>query len=299
MVRKIDFQWQADLVEMQPFAAENDGNRYMLTVIDLLTRYAWAVPLKSKSAKDVLNGLKILLEKMTFGRKPKLLQTDQGLEFENKLVREYLKNKHGIEQFSVKSAHKAAMVERFNRTLKSKMWRAFTKQGNHKWLTLLPKLLTAYNNSIHRSIGRSPANVTRENETEVWLYIYGKKNGPTKKPKFKLNDRVRISRHKATFEKGYEPNWSEEEYIIHSVNKKYSPITYQIRTLDSTEIIEGSFYEQELQLSDVREGYYRIDKVIRTKGQGSKKKALVRWRGYKQPTWINYSNIQQVKNVPY
>lgn len=299
IVRHMDFQWQADLVEMQPFAKSNRGYRYLMTVIDLLSRHAWAVPLKTKSAIDVKAAFKLLFDKMTNGRVPKFIQTDEGLEFENRLVRGFLRNKYGIEQFSVKSAHKAAVVERFNRTLKTRMWRAFTKQGNHKWLDLLPKLLYAYNHSYHRTLGRAPADVTRENEADVWLDQYGGKKSKPKKQKFSLGDRVRISRHKATFEKGYEPNWSEEEYIIHSVNLKYSPITYKIRTLDGSELIEGSFYEQELQLVKETDGYYRIDEVIRTHGRGANKKALVRWRGYKQPEWIDYATIQHIKNVPH
>jgi len=294
----MDFQWQADLVEMQPFARENRGYRYLLTVIDILSRYAWAVPVMRKSAISMLSSFKTLF-KQAKSRKPRLLQTDQGLEFENRPVLNYLQSL-GIEQFSVKSEYKAAIVERFNRTLKERMWRAFTKQGTHKWLTLLPRLLHAYNHSFHRTIGRQPAEVTPENEADVWLSVHGRQPaGRRKKPKFALGNRVRISRHKATFDKGYEPNWSEEEYTIHSVNTKFSPTTYQIRSLDDKEVIEGSFYDQELQLVTDREGYARIDAVLRTRGTGVRKEALVRWRGYKQPTWIKYSKIEGVEDVPF
>ncbi len=253
-----------------------------------------------KSAPSMLAAFKILFGKMSDGRVPRLLQTDQGLEFENRPVQNYLTEKN-IEHFTVKSEYKAAIVERFNRTLKSHMWRAFTKQGSHKWLTLLPKLLHAYNHTVHRTIGVAPASVTRENQTDIWLHVHGGEPAPRKnrKTKFKPADRVRISRHKATFEKGYEPNWSEEEYIIHNVNTKYMPTTYQIRTLDNSEVIEGSFYDQELQTAGDRDGYMRIDKVIRTRGQGVKKEALVRWRGYKQPEWIKYSKIERIEDVPH
>src|SRR5713101_4747253 len=235
MVRGVDSQWQADLVEMQPFSRENKGYRYVMTVIDILSRYAWAVPVIRKSAPSMLAAFKTLFGKMTNGRVPHLLQTDQGLEFENRPVQNYLTEKN-IEHFTVKSEYKAALVERFNRTLKSHMWRAFTKQGSHKWLTLLPKLLHAYNHTVHRTIGVAPASVTRENQTDIWLHVHGGEPALRKnrKTKFKLGVRVRISRHKATFEKGYEPNWSEEEYIVHNVNTKYVPTTYQIRTLDNS-----------------------------------------------------------------
>src|SRR5713101_7328724 len=192
MTRKMDMQWQADLVEMQPYARMNKGHRYLLTVVDIFSRYAWAVPLKDKSAPTLLRAFKHLLT--TQGRKPRLLQTDQGLEFENKQVRAYLKS-HDIEQFSIKSPHKAALVERFNRTLKSHMWRAFTKQGSYKWLDLLPQLLTAYNDSHHRVLGRAPSQVTVENEVDVWQHLYGKAKRPRGKAKYAISDRVRISRY--------------------------------------------------------------------------------------------------------
>ena len=89
------------------------------------------------------------------GRKPAFIQTDQGTEFENAKVRAFLKT-HGIEQFSVKSPYKAAMVERVNRTLKTRMWRYFTHNGTRKWVDILQKLLRAYNHSHHRVLGRTP-----------------------------------------------------------------------------------------------------------------------------------------------
>jgi transposase InsO family protein len=300
MVRKMDMQWQADLVEMQPYSRLNKGNRYMLTVIDIFSRYAWALPLKDKTAKSLLAAFKLLLTRKTNGRKPKLLQTDQGLEFENKLVRNYLTNIHGIELFSIKSPHKAAIVERFNRTLKGRMWRAFTKQGSYRWMELLPRILTGYNNSYHRILGRAPSQVTVENEADVWLHMYGGVKKVKGKPKFKIGDRVRVSRYKATFDKGYTPNWSEEEFLVHAVNIKFPPVVYTIRSL-AGEIIEGSFYEQEMQAVDSRDEMYRIDKVLRTRGKGEHKQALVRWRGYERekPTWIPFAQLTRVEDVPY
>lgn len=301
--RKMDMQWQADLVEMIPYARENQGYRYLMTVIDIFSRYAWAVPIKNKSAPTLLEAFKTLFNKMTEGRQPNFLQTDQGLEFENKLVREYL-NSRGIEQFSIKSPHKAAMVERFNRTLKTRMWRAFTKQGSYEWLQLLPKLLKAYNASKHRTLGCAPEDVNKENESEIWRHLYGGKNSVIqkvrKKTKFKVGDRVRISKHKTIFGKGYTPNWTDEEFIVHGVNIKYKPTTYILRSLIG-EIIEGSFYEQEMQLSEGGDGdrLYRISRILRTRGQGEHKQALVEWMGYgrDQASWIPYSELQKINNV--
>lgn len=289
MTRGMDMQHQADLVEMQPYAGENNGYRYMLTLIDLFSRYAWAEPLKSKSADDTAKLLKKIYS--TSKRIPKYLQTDAGKEFENKPVREYL-NSIGVEQFSIASPLKAAVVERFNRTLKDRMWRMFTKQGSYKWLDILPKLVHSYNNSPHRSLkNMAPSEVTKENETDVWLQMYGgKKKKKVKKPAFKVGDRVKVSKAKQIFDKGYLPNWTEEEFFINSINTKFSPTMYELRD-HKKEIIRGLFYKQELQLVINKDNSYRIEKVIRTRGQGNDREALVKWKGYKDPEWIPHKNI--------
>ena len=80
IVSGIDDQWQADLADLSTLRSRNKGNRYLLGCIDVFSKYAWVVPLKSKSAKDVLQGLKKILKD---GRKPRKLQTDMGGEFTN------------------------------------------------------------------------------------------------------------------------------------------------------------------------------------------------------------------------
>lgn len=295
ITRGLDFQWQADLVEMQQYSRQNKGMRYILTVIDIFSRYAFARPLPNKTPKEIVKAFKSIFNSEK--RVPKLIQTDQGTEFENRIVRNYLANVHNVELFSIKSPLKAAIIERWNRTAKERMWRAFTRQGNRRWLELLPKIVRSYNNSKHRILGQTPASVTKDNEARVWLHLYASKpEAPRKKNKFKLGDRVRISRQKDFFEKGYTPNWTEEEFIIHAVNEKYRPTTYQIRSL-AGELITGSFYEQELQAVTNTDEMYRIERVIRTRGRAEHKQALVKWMGYPEPTWIPYAQIQRVDNV--
>ena len=80
IVRGLDKTWQADLVEMQPYTRENNGYRYMLTVIDVFSKHAWAVPVKQKIGSDVTAAMEPILQQ---GRKPTNLQTDRGKEFYN------------------------------------------------------------------------------------------------------------------------------------------------------------------------------------------------------------------------
>ena len=93
-------------------------------------------------------------------------------------------------------------------------------------------------------------------------YINTDKEINNKDPKFKVGDRVRISKYKNIFAKGYMPNWSEEVFVIKQV-KNTVPWTYVINDLNGEEIT-GTFYEKELQKTNQEE--FRIEKVIRQKG---------------------------------
>ena len=105
----------------------------------------------------------------------------------------------------------------------------------------------------------------------------------------KVGDKVRISRTKSTFEKGYLPNWSEELYVVDNVQKTI-PVTYKLK--DSLgEVIEGSFYQQEIQKSN--QDVYRVEKVIRKKKINGVDHALVKWSGYseKHNQWIPVKDL--------
>ena len=105
-------------------------------------------------------------------------------------------------------------------------------------------------NTVHRTINMKPIDVTSNS--------YAEYNGDSKKsPKFKVGDRVRISKYKITFAKGYIQNWSEEVFIITEIKNKV-PWVYVISDLNG-EPIAGSFYEKELQKTS--QEIFRIDKT--------------------------------------
>ena len=162
-VRGLDEIWQADLVEMQSYARENNGYRHILTVIDVFSKYAWAVPVKQKTDSDVTAAMKSILQQ---GRKPTNLQTDRSKEFYNATFQS-LMQRYGINLYSTYSNLKASICERFNRTLKQKMWMQFSFRGKYKWLDILSNLLKLYNNSKHRTTGMKPKDITLTNEAEV------------------------------------------------------------------------------------------------------------------------------------
>src|SRR5438552_7540269 len=262
---------------MIPYAAVNDEYKYMLTVIDLFNRFAWAKPIKDKTGKAVKRAFQ---EIFALGRKCQRLQTDEGREFDNRHVQRLL-TRENIKFFTVKSQFKAAVCKRFNRTLKSKMWRYFTRRGSYRWIDVLPELMTAYNASKHRSIGMAPRDVNAEVEHELWIKQEAK--GPQKvtgrepKTKFLVGDEVRLSKAKKVFEKGYLPNWTEEIFTISRVLGT-TPIQYKVRDYRNEEI-DGSFYGAELQ-KVIKPEHYAIERIIRMKRVRGRTRYFVKWTGF-------------------
>ena len=200
--------YQADLVDMTNVSAHNDGYRFILTCVDCFSRYAWCRTLKNKSSQSVTVAFASVLEERVL-HKPTYLQCDRGKEFYNSLFQTYLKE-NGITLYSTENYEiKAIVVERFNRTLKSRMYHYFTSVGTKRYVDVLPDLVRAYNGTYHSSIGTAPALVNASNQKLIRQRLYGseKKSGGGKK--FASGDVVRISENKRLFKKGYTGSWTE------------------------------------------------------------------------------------------
>src|SRR3977135_2452642 len=283
----INHQWQADLVDMQAYARDNDGAKDILTVMYMFSRRGWAEPMQSKTTQDMIGAFTKIFED---GEKPIKLQTDQGLEFESRPMQRFFHD-NDIEQFSVKSQFKAAMVERFNRTLKTKMWRFFTHNNTRWWLEVLPKLIAAYNKSYHRSIKTTPNKVNEDTEMELWLINEPEKGDEV--PKVQVGDTVRLSKAKNVFEKGYLPSWTEEVFTVTRVLNTKPP---QVKVEDyHGEEIKGSFYMEEVQKVHKPEEY-RIEKVIKTRRVDNRKQYCVKWVGYpdKFNEWVGEEQMRRL-----
>lgn len=288
IVSGLNDQFQADLVEMQDFKKENKQFAYILTVIDVFSKFAWAIPLKTKKGKDVAMALSQVLEESSC----RALQTDKGKEFYNSEVQTLLK-KHSVHHFSTNNEDiKASIIERWNRTLKTKLYRWFTASNSNSWAKVLSEIVNAYNMTIHRSTGIAPANVDTSNQEDVWLKLYASKPLTHQKNTrlLEVDDHVRISKHKFVFAKGYTKNWSSETFRITKVLQTH-PITYRlVDQMDAA--IEGSFYFEELQ-KVMPQRTYSVEKVIRTKQVGKQKKYFVKWKGYgtKHNSWVDENDL--------
>ncbi|XP_043468124.1 uncharacterized protein LOC122502243 [Leptopilina heterotoma] len=219
-MRDIDETWQADLVEMIPYSRINKGFKYLLTVIDIISKYAWAVPVKSKNGKDVSHAMQSIL------------------------------------------------------------------RGNYKWYDILPTLISNYNNTKHRTIGMKPKDVTLEDVEILKERISKLRKIPLRRPKYKIGDKVRGSKYKNVFEKGYTPNWTTKIFTVDQVVST-QPVTYKLKDYQD-QPISGGFYEEELlkvKYSDI----YLVEKILRTRGN----KVLVKWLGFDNShnTWEDKANV--------
>ena len=223
----IDKIWAADLVEMQKFSKWNKGIKYLLMIIDVFSKYGWIAPLKDKKTESVSKAFNEIFKKSK--RKPSMLWTDKGSEFISKHFKEFLK-KEKIKLYHTKNEEKSSVVERWNRTMKNRMWKMFTANNNTIYLDKIDKLVDDYNNTKHSSVKMTPNEASKkENEEKVFVNLYGNLiYWKPKKPKFTIGDKVRISKYKRRiFDKGYTPNWTEEVFVVDKVLPT-KPVTYEI-----------------------------------------------------------------------
>ena len=260
VINHIDEIHSCDLVDMQKYSKVNRGYKYIFTNIDIFSKYARSFSIKSKKISDI----KPCFQKIFKQQKPKYIWSDQESAFFSKEMLKFFEDDN-VKIYHTYSNLKAVVIERFNRSLRELMMKEFVKNNNTIWYNILPKLIKTYNNRYHRSIKMKPIDVNKSNEKHIknTIYNYDKAN---KKPKYKINDLVRISlKRRELFDKATgNIKWSEEIFKIHSIDKS-NIISYKIKDLNN-EIIKGIFYEKELQLTKNTSDEYIIEKILKTKG---------------------------------
>ena len=286
-----DSQWDADLADMQDIKDDNDGVSYLLVVIDLFSRYAWVRPVKSKSAKEVKEAFQDIFEQ---GRKPGKLRTDQGKEFNNRILNHYL-NDQGVQYFTTQNEGKANYAERLIKTLKSKIIKYLTHNNTRRYIDKLQDFVQSYNNSVHRSIGMAPSKVTKKVAKTLWWKQYKPKNKTNKlKYKFRKDDLVRISFLKGTFAREYDQRWTGELFIVIQRYRLQGIPHYKLKDYSGEEI-KGSFYNEELQKVNV-ENTFKVETILKRRTRKGVKEVLVKWLRWpkKYNSWEPEANLKDL-----
>lgn len=268
---------QADLIDVTKYKEVNNSMCFILTMIDVFSKVAFAVPIKNKSGPVVASAFESILR--TY--RPSMLQTDEGKEFLNKHVQELLRKNH-IHFYTAKNERiKCAVVERFQRTLLTKMHKYFTSKGTNTFIDILPDLITSYNNTHHRSIKMTPNQAKVADRDIVFRNLYGASNerellkrAAQQREKYKVGQTVRVPEQKNPFAKGYQQNFTDEIYRVKSVNKSQGKQRVVLANYKG-ERVPGTFYPEEVQKIEDNDKYRVIVLGERRRGRG--KQYLVRY----------------------
>ena len=198
--------FQSDVVFFtnKEFIDANHGYKYLFTTIDVFTKMAWVYPMKDNKCKTVMSCFKDILDRC--GEKPERLNSDRGSELICKQFAKFLKDNE-IHHYLSYSLRKCPVIERFNLTIQSLLYKIMRKNNSYEWVRFLEQAMKIYLNRKHRTIKMSPMEAEKnENEIKVrrtYFEKYSMANMKSRKVKFSVGDSVRIYKARGTFHRGY------------------------------------------------------------------------------------------------
>ena len=293
-VSGINEQWDIDLLSMANLAKENDGVQFLLCVLDVFSRKAWVKPLKNKTAKAVLDAMKEILRDTV----PEKIRSDKGSEFANRWFKTFVKDK-GIYFFTTSNPAKAGYVERFQKTLKTALYRMLRHKRTYRYIDNLDDIVANYNATPHRSLGGlTPNAVTKDNEADVWAHLYLKtpKHARKQRPTFlyRIGDMVRISFTKQPFRRAYQEQYTTEVFKVSGRFLKQGFPMYKLKDIKGR-VIGGNFYQVELQkVRKDESSMWFIETVLKKRRRNKKVQYYVKWDGFPDEynSWVDESDVK-------
>ena len=288
--------FQADVVFFtdKDMIKVNSGYKYLFTCIDCFTKMSWVYPMKVNNCDSVMNCFKDILNKC--GKPPQRLNSDRGSELICKKFELFLKEQDIFHYLSY-SIRKCPIVERFNLTIQNLLYKIMAHNRSLKWSEFIDQAMDIYLHREHKTIGMSPLEAEKEENSakvrENLLTFFHKRGLRKRKPKFNVNDTVRIWKKRTTFQRGYDENFSIEYYKIHEV-KTNLPVPRYILVDSKGEMIKGAFFQDELvkfNPSDVFDV-----QVLDKRGVGRKTEFLVHYIGYPKhmDEWITKDKLVKI-----
>lgn len=244
-VSKPFIRFQVDLVDMSQWSGYNKGKKWILTCIDVFTKFLWVKPMANKNANTVINAMTEILDSIK-PNKPHIIQSDNGSEFISTVWKDEL-NKRNIKivYSSPYYPQTQGIIERTNGTLKSMIKTYWIRNNTNNWIDVIDALVANYNQTVHSTTGFAPRYAGfNNNVSEVKANIEKKaimRNSHARTlPELKVGDYVRISaytdstiRKEAKSYSGKAPveNWSRDIYQITKLVKRtdeWHPQMYRI-----------------------------------------------------------------------
>ena len=232
------YQYQADLVDYSALKRDNHSFTFLLTIIDIFSRFALAIPIKSKKGPHVAAALERVFKVM---KPPRKLKTDMGKEFYNSHVKRVL-NRYRVHHFSTDQPLKAQIVERFNRTLRETLKQLMAYRKGLDYISILSDFLYGYNARPHTAfLLFAPREVNKNKEAQVHELQYGEYLRQQKaKHKYSIRDRMRKAINKDAFSKSYKlKNFSEKLYEIIDIVHSRPPM-YHLKDLRTGNVLDGA-----------------------------------------------------------
>ena len=209
--------WQLDIFIFNKFKYNNKNNQYILAAVDIFTRYAYAVPMKSKDSSDVVNALKIMFKQAR--EKPILIMSDNDASFLSDECQNFLQKENIILEPNVLGDHNAlGIIDNFARRIKGILGKFMLKNKTNDWINELQKRIMVYNKSPHMGLdGLSPIEAEEESNLNFVLNLNLVKRVKNKTVSdLKPGDKVRIN-IAGKFTKSSEPQFSDKVYKVVSV----------------------------------------------------------------------------------
>ena len=286
-------QFDMDLVDVSRQAESNDGTRFLLTAIDVFTKYAYAVPLLSKIGQHVAEAADDIFD----DRQPERVCTDLGSEFKSQPFQTMLQRR-GIKHFYAGGSGKCTVVERFHRTLKTRIARYQRYLNVDRYIDGLQGIIEGYNKSYHRTIKTRPIDVDEQQRDQVFFDSYSPKQPPkTIKHRLVVGDNVRIAAERHLFLREHFQRWSEELFKISKRWRKHNINMYKVEDCTGEQVI-GSFYAAELtKVEGAEDELYRIERVLDEKVENGVRMIKVKYVGYSDrcAKWIRKRDVRAAR----
>lgn len=305
---KKDAIWSLDTMNINHLK-EHNKFKYVLVIVDVLSRFLRAVPLSSLKSIEV----KKALQKIFLKRKPNVVTSDSGSEFKSGLMQSFLKEK-GISYYYSRNDTKSPLAERSIRNIRSKMQKYLSFNKTHKWVSVLPKIVETLNHTYNRGIKTTPHDAYYVlNDVDLYRrqHVYSLnrkiiksskrlKRSPKSKNVFKyeVNQAVKIAVAPNLFNREIDQRFSNEIFRIFKRGVKDNIPYYEIKDSEN-QTIEGIFYNSELtkyEGEDNPNDLYEVEKIVSKKKINGVPMALVHWRGFNSK-FNSYVPVSQIQDI--
>jgi len=238
--------YQMDLSDYRSIRHSNGNYGWMLFIIDAFSRFGYVIPLKHKTATETHDALNQWL--LSLNHLPKFIYSDGGKEFTNGAVQDLLKTR-GITHYVLSGVHKASIVERFQRTIKTSLEMYFYAKKKKRWLDIIQKLIQSYNNRFNRTIKMAPAKISYSNFESVYKELYPK-NTSKRLCRLHKGDLVRVAIKKSDFSKGYHQTFSTEIYKIIKLVNYNGVCVYTVSNIEGGPLLKKYYNELSIVLKN-------------------------------------------------